>query len=201
MLVLVTGASGAGKTTAYRALDRLLEGRGAEFDQLGVPPNADTVWRQRATEIWVQRALDEPGGDLVLFGQIAPGELLAAPSATELDAVDICLLHCDPVVRRRRLLARGCASDAGADHLAFGAWMHAHTLDPRHEPEVITEHGYERMRWERWGGWEEGDARWAFEVLDTGPLTPGAVAQRLAGWIRTSLERRHEAPLSGSWCA
>lgn len=104
MLVVVTGASGSGKTTAYRALYPLLDFPSAESDQLGVPPDADTAWRQRRIETWIRLALAEPERDLVLFGGGAPGEVLAAPSAPELEAIAICLLHCDPVTRRRRLL-------------------------------------------------------------------------------------------------
>lgn len=199
MLIVVTGASGSGKTTAYGALHPLLDHPSAESDQLDVAPDADTAWRQRRIETWIGRALAEPGGDLVLFGGGAPGEVLAAPSATELDAIAICLLHCDPVTRRRRLLARGCPGDESKNHLAFGEWIHAHVRDPSHQPRVIREHGWERMRWERWASWTAGDPRWLFEVLDTSPLAPEAVAQRLLGWIRASLARRYELPLSGRW--
>lgn len=199
MLVLVTGASGSGKTTAYDALHPLLEHRCAESDQLGVPAEADTAWRQRRIETWIQRALAEPDGDLVLFGGGAPGEVLAAPSASELDAIAICLLHCDAATRRRRLLARGCRGDDSEDHLAFGEWIHAHARDPGHLPEVIREQGWARMRWERWASWTAGDPRWAFEVLDTGPLAPEAVAQSLLRWTEASFARRHEVPLSGRW--
>jgi hypothetical protein len=55
----VFGSSGSGKTAALEALRR----RGVprlelhDFDELGVPPDADTAWRQRANERWVRRAL------------------------------------------------------------------------------------------------------------------------------------------------
>ncbi len=199
MLVVVTGASGSGKTTAYGALHPLLEYPSAESDQLGVPADADTAWRQRRIETWMQRVLAEPEGDLVLFGGGAPGEVLAAPSAIELDAIAICLLHCDRVTRRRRLLARGCPGDQSEDHLAFGDWIYSHAHDPSYKPEVITEHGWEQMRWERWSTWTADDPRWSFQVLDTGPLAPDAVAHSLLKWTRAWFARRHEVPLSGHW--
>ena len=199
MLAVVTGASGSGKTTAYRALRPLLEYRCLESDELGVPPDADTAWRQRRIETCIGLALATPGGDLVLFGGGAPGEVLAAPSVTELDATAVCVLHCDPATRRRRLLARGCAGDDSRHHLAFGEWLYAHARDPTHLPEVIKEHGWERMRWERWEGWTAGDPRWSFEVLDTSSLTPEAVAQSVHAWARSSFARRHELPLGRGW--
>ncbi len=63
MLVVVTGAGGAGKSTAYRTAGPLLDAPSAEFDQIGVSPGADTAWRQRAIETWIQTALAEPGAD------------------------------------------------------------------------------------------------------------------------------------------
>ncbi len=199
MLLVVTGASGSGKTTAYRALLPVLEYRCVESDQLGVPPDADTPSRQRRIETWIRYALVEPGSDLVLFGGGAPGEVLAAPSATELDAIAVCLLHCDPATRRRRLLDRGAVGDDRHDHLAFGEWIYAHARDPTHLPQVITEDGWERMRWERWASWTAEDSRWSFEVLDTSVLTPEAVAQAVCAWAQASFARRHEVPLSGRW--
>jgi len=89
-------------------------------------------------------ALAVPGGDLVIFGQIAPGEVLAAPSAARVDAIAVCLLHCDRATRRRRLLDRGCPPGNSEDHLAFGDWMCAHAMDPSHRPEVITVPGWEQ---------------------------------------------------------
>ena len=199
MLLVVSGASGSGKTTAFRALRPALGCRSAELDQIGVPPDADTAWRQRATEAWIGAALAAPGRDLVLFGQVAPGEVLAAPSAERLDATTLCLLHCDPLTRRRRLLARGLGSDDSANHLAFGEWMQRHARDPNYRPDVIRAGGWGQMRWERWAGWSAGDPRWRFDVLDTRSITPEAMARRVLAWISTSFARRDELPLRGRW--
>lgn len=83
MLLSLTGASGVGKSTALDAIAEAFEGRPVtcvEFDSVGVPPGADTVWRHRVLERWVRRAVEEQreGRDFVLCGQVPVGELLAA---------------------------------------------------------------------------------------------------------------------------
>lgn len=60
MLLVVSGASGAGKSTALeqlRAADWGTPVECNEFDSMGVPSDADTSWRQGAIEHWVQRAV------------------------------------------------------------------------------------------------------------------------------------------------
>jgi hypothetical protein len=132
----VTGASGVGKSTTLAALAGAFAGQSVscvEFDSVGVPAGADTAWRHRVLEHWVQRALAEQraGRHLVLCGQVPVGELLAAPSADALDGIAACLLHCSPDVRRERLVARGEDPDGLHDHLAFGIGSTATHSTPR----------------------------------------------------------------------
>ena len=58
MLYLVTGASGSGKTACLNKL-RVLSADVSwhDFDDVGVPTDADKVWRQRTTEYWLKRAI------------------------------------------------------------------------------------------------------------------------------------------------
>jgi hypothetical protein len=204
LLLSVTGASGAGKSTPFEALNRAFEGQlvtCVEFDALGVPPNADTAWRHGAVERWVQRARDEQrvGRHLVLCGQVPVGELLAAPSADILDGLAACVLHCSPEVRRERLVARGDDPNAVHDHLTFGEWFHRHTLDPSYQPEVIQVPSPVAMRWDRWTEWRAGDPRWAFEVIDTDGFTREEVAARVVARAQDTLSGRRQTPLAGAW--
>jgi hypothetical protein len=204
VLLSLTGASGVGKSTALGAIAEAFEGRQVscvEFDSVGVPPGADTVWRHRVLARWVRRAAEEQreGRDFVLCGQVPVGELLAAPSADALDGIAACLLHCSPEVRRERLLARGEDSAALQDHLAFGEWFLRHTLDPTYRPDVIRVAGDVPMCWERWADWKPGDPRWAFEVIDTDALTREQTAQRAVAWARDALAGRLPTPLTGAW--
>jgi hypothetical protein len=210
VLLCVTGASGAGKSTVLDALVRALVSQPvtcAEFDSVGVPPEivrstgADgTIWRQNTIEQWTQRAVDEQraGRHLLLCGQMPAGEILAAPSAELLDGIAACLLHCSPEVRRKRLIDRGEDPEMLEAHVAFGEWFLGHLTNPAHMPEVIVVRGATRMRWDRWQHWTAGDQRWRFEVINTDSLTHRQTAEAVLAWVTDVLAVRRPS-LSGRW--
>ena len=83
-LLLVTGASGAGKSTVRQGVSAELSPE-VECIELGdvvdVPTFPDIAWRQRATETAVQRALvlQSDGRHLLLSGDpVAAGEVLGS---------------------------------------------------------------------------------------------------------------------------
>jgi hypothetical protein len=192
VLFLLFGSSAAGKTFALHALrDRVPRLAIHDFDEIGVPADADRAWRQRANEIWLRRALDyqAQGIDLLLAGQTPLGELLATPSAPLLDGISACLVDCDDETRIRRLRERGpewwarSSGDLG-DYLSWAAWMRGHAEDPRFMPEVIvSDDGLPEMGWDRWSELEAGDPRWRVRVIDTSALPVEEVAARLVEWI------------------
>jgi len=54
VLFLLFGSSAAGKTFALNVLrDRVPDLAIHDFDEIGVPSGADTPWRHRANEAWV----------------------------------------------------------------------------------------------------------------------------------------------------
>jgi hypothetical protein len=193
MFLLVTGASGAGKSTARLAAARELS---AEIDsvELGdvveIPARPTIAWRQRATETVVQRALERQadGRHLLLCGDpVAPGEVLAAPSATRLTGVAVCLLDLNPDAQTARLSRRGDDPALFVHHHAFADWMRGHARDPRHLPHVVTADAWEAMRWERWTGVDPNDGTWGVTVLDTTELSPEDVATEVVAWCRRAL--------------
>jgi hypothetical protein len=192
VLFLLFGSSGAGKTFALSALrDRVRNLVIHDFDELGVPVDADRAWRHRSNEIWLRRTLEYQarGIDLLLAGQTPLGELLATPSALLVDGISACLVDCDDETRAARLRARGEEWWARAhgeldDYLGWAAWMRRHAEDPRWLPEVIVaDDGLPEMRWDRWSGWQAGDPRWRVRVIDTSALRVEQVAFALAEWI------------------
>ncbi len=110
MIFFVGGASGSGKTAVLEPLAaRHPEIRWYDFDEGGVPPDADTAWRQRRCEQWLRTALEHQaaGMDTAISGHVIPGEVLACPSAPRISGFAFCLLDCDDVVRIDRIRARG----------------------------------------------------------------------------------------------
>src|SRR6202012_4910936 len=113
MFLLVTGASGAGKSTVRLAVAPKL-GDAVECVELGdvVPvPGAPTIaWRQRATEAVVRRALELQADErhLLLSGdRVRGGEVRPAPSADQLDGFAACLLDVNRAAQTERLALRG----------------------------------------------------------------------------------------------
>ena len=192
MLFLLFGSSAAGKSFVLDSLRQRVPGLAIhDFDEIGVPAGADTAWRHGANEEWVRRALDHQmaGTDLFLAGQTPFGELLATPSAPQLEAISACLLDCDDETRVARLRSRGpewlarTAGDLG-DYLHWADWMRGHASDPTWEPDVIRQSSTERtLVWARWSRWQAGDPRWRVRVLDTSALPVDEVADELATWI------------------
>jgi energy-coupling factor transporter ATP-binding protein EcfA2 len=155
MFMLVTGASGAGKSTVRRLIADQLSPE-VECVELGdvvtVPAFPTIAWRQRATEAVLERALALQAEDrhLLLCGDpVAAGEVIAAPSADELAGCAVCLLDVRRHARTIRLSERGDDPRLLADHQAFADWMRGHARDPEHMTHVLTTNGWEGMRWER----------------------------------------------------
>jgi hypothetical protein len=209
LLFLLFGSSAAGKTFALNQLRGRVDDLAIhDFDEIGVPPRADTAWRHGADEQWLRRALEyqSEGTDLLLAGQTPFGELLAAPSAPRLEAVSACLIDCDDQMRIARLRARGpewFARTAGEfqDYLNWAAWMRGHAADPSWRTEVIRDDATDNaMHWERLDGWRGDDRRWRVRVIDTTELPVEEVGARLLEWIAEgrALLRSGTHPLSGA---
>lgn len=195
MLLLVTGASGVGKTTVRRRLARTFRDVliSAELATLGLTPEWSLRWRHQAVELAVQRALEaqERGKHFLLCGDpVPPGELYAAPSAERLDGLAVCLLDASAEAQRERLIARGDDPALLPHHLAFAEWMRAHALDHRHRPEVLLQDAWEEMRWERWVRDDLARPPWEAHIVDTTGLRPAAVSAQVAAWIRKALSEQ-----------
>lgn len=114
-LLVVTGASGAGKTTLVRELDALkIPGVGCyEFDSVGVPSEEEMVarwgsgveWQNVATDYWVERLLrNEAEHEVaVLDGQTRPSEARAAFERSGVRIGRVVLVDCDHDERNARL--------------------------------------------------------------------------------------------------
>jgi hypothetical protein len=193
VLLLVCGSSCSGKTTVAGLVD--VGGLVVhDFDEAGVPSGAGAAWRQRTLDSWVRRAADYElaGLDVLLAGQSPLGEVLAAPSAPTVSGLSVCLLDVADEIRRTRLRGRDDTGWSSGQIEAFerwGRWHRGHAVDPTHEPEVITEAGWDAMRWDRWSEWSTPDPRWAVTTIDTSELSVPDTAAAIRIWVSASRKK------------
>lgn len=190
VLLLVTGASGVGKSTvrALVAPELAPAVECVELLMLTPMPRAMTkVWRQQTAELAVRRAveLQESGRHLLLAGDPVPAiELVAAPSAPELDAIAVCLLDASPTAQAERLTERGDPAELLVHHQAFADWMRQQARDPLHMTHVVADDSWEEMRWDRL---EQLAPVWRMHTIDTTEMSRQAVAADLVDWCRRAL--------------
>ena len=160
-LLLVFGASGAGKTAAVEALAaaRLPGVSCSHFDSIGVPTGEAMTrefgsperWQAAATARWVETLLALPSEVAVLEGQTRPSFVRPALVRLGPASAQLVLLDCAPAERARRL--------AG----------------PRGQPELAND------RMDTWAAYLRGQAdALGLPVIDTTSLSVDAVAKALA---------------------
>jgi hypothetical protein len=138
-LLCITGASGAGKTTALAALRTTIDARvlpALFFDSLGVPPEAHMHaawesprgWQKAMTWFWVQAAKNvyRTHPLVVLEGSYDPQYAIAACSANRMRHA-VVLLHAEPPVLTQRLSERGQPELATEDMASWARYLHETT--------------------------------------------------------------------------
>jgi hypothetical protein len=91
----LTGASGSGKSASLPGLQAALPTMDwRDFDEFGVPSPCPCGWRPLMTERWIQVALEnkQRGKDTSGVGGAIMGEILACPSALDIDEINVALI-------------------------------------------------------------------------------------------------------------
>ena len=189
MLLLITGASGMGKTTVRKmvAAQFAEQLESAELAEVAGPPEWSLRWRHQAVERAVQRAVhvQRCGKHFLLCGDpVPPAEVYAAPSADQLESIAVCLLDATEDSQRLRLTERGDDPALIPHHIAFAAWMRDHITNPRHRLDVVRQGGWEKMQWERSLAAMDQQQLWRSHRIDTTELDPSEVATLVTVWIR-----------------
>jgi hypothetical protein len=134
-LFVVTGASGAGKTTITGPLRRALPGCDV-FDTdiiLQVAALGWDTWRN--TWLRLAHAIALNGRVTVLCGSLLPSQLETLPARKLIGPIRFCTLDCPDTVLAGRLGRRPSwrgtsTADAIARHQRFAAWLRANMKNP-----------------------------------------------------------------------
>jgi nicotinamide riboside kinase len=162
-ILVVTGASGAGKTTLVRRVElRGIAGASFHyFDSIGVPSSEQMVagygspanWQAEMTYQWIERLARGESGLCVLDGQVRPTTVRTAFARSRVDG-HVVLLDCTREVREARL------------------------RDDRQQPELNT------LDMACWASYLRGQAdALDITVLDTSTTTIEAAAEALHAHI------------------
>jgi ABC-type cobalamin/Fe3+-siderophores transport system ATPase subunit len=190
VLLLVTGASGVGKSTVREAIEPVLSPLVECVELVDLAPKSSEMskaWRQQAAEAAVRRAIElkVSGRHLLLAGDPVPAiEIVAAPSALGLDSIAVCLLDVAPDIQGERLAERGDDLAQLLHHQAFAEWMRRQATDPLHMTHVVSDNGWGDMRWERL---DESIVTWTMHVIDTTRMTREEVSAAVLIWCRLAL--------------
>lgn len=160
-VLVVTGASGAGKTTLVRGLEaRKLPGVGCYyFDSIGVPSTevmdrefgGPEGWQKARTHEWIARLAGGSEAVAVLDGQTRPNVVISAMAQARIGRGGILLVECAVEERHRRLSG------------------------PRGQPELAT------LQMATWAAYLRGQAdALALPIIDTTDLTIPAAIEELA---------------------
>lgn len=132
MLVILTGASGSGKTTIAQVLSVRADTKSWRvwfFDSVGVPSPEQMIleygsgeeWQRHTTKRWIRRIVSEhlPGEHVLLEGQMRIAFIREALAENDIADYRILLVDCDDETRRERL-----CHDRNSPHLANETMMH-----------------------------------------------------------------------------
>lgn len=185
-IFFIGGASGSGKTAIIPALKEKLPSNFKiyDFDDIGIPENADTSWRQEATEKWLQKITSDQK-NICLLGQIVLGEILACPTANELEKINYCLLDVDDFERIQRIRLRGSEKEATQEMLNWASWLRMHTKDPQWTQNAIKESAWKNMNFSIWENMYQWPVKVESYTLNTTKQTIPQTAHNLNTWIQS----------------
>lgn len=135
-LIILTGASGSGKTAIAQAIARDHARRLAvyHFDSIGVPSldamvrdhGSPEAWQRDKTIEWLEQLVPQAqkGRGVLFEGQMRPSFVIEAAAAARIDDYRLILIDCDDATRTHRLSAeRGQPELADANMMNWAAYL------------------------------------------------------------------------------
>lgn len=183
MIYFVVGASGVGKSTLLPLLrENHRDIFFHDFDDIGVPENADKRWRQQSTNAWLERGAQEDQNTCVLGGAV-PGEIISTPFyINHKPDISLCLLDCNDEVRYQRLLNRA-SYGPNQDIMNWGCWLRLHAKHPKWEPHVIMDECWNEMHFEKMLDLDAWCAPFDINIIDNSGDMPDETAETLSKWL------------------
>lgn len=110
-LFLITGVNGIGKSSVISHLKRKLDSASFavhDFDERGVPDNADREWRKTETAHWMSLAMQNTNKNVstIVCGFMKAGDItFASQGITDL-IISVCVLDASPETISKRIASR-----------------------------------------------------------------------------------------------
>ncbi len=135
-IFFITGTSGSGKSTLTTLLQKTLSTNFFsvhDFDEVGVPENADALWRQKTTNFWITKAIEnaKQNRSTVICGVVVPTEILNSPSKQNIP-ISFGFIHIDENIIRSRLQARGWNEQLIHNNITWAQHLEKDVLNQQH---------------------------------------------------------------------
>jgi adenylate kinase family enzyme len=144
-LYFITGASGAGKTTAVENLEKknLPNIKTFYFDNAGVPSEEEMIekygsgenWQKETTKNWVKEIVVKhlDNFDVILDGQMRISFIEEACKEYRLQNYEIILIDCSNEERKKRLESRNQSWLYNEDMVNWSKYLRDETLKGKHK--------------------------------------------------------------------
>ena len=172
-IYFVIGVNGVGKSTLIPHLETALNNESYEvhdFDERGVPSNADREWRKTETMYWAQlgKENETKGISTIICGYSKPAEIKAAEEVIGVP-IAVCLLDANPAIIRERLTNR---------HTDEKKVEELYRMTGKTPEKFIEDNIWVSTQF------RDTSKEAGYYVLDTSDLTPEQVAQDVVVWLK-----------------
>jgi dephospho-CoA kinase len=139
-IYFIIGASGAGKTTAVKNIEKTNPNdfQYCYFDSVGVPSEKDMIekfgsgenWQKINTNYWVKKMKDEylAVKPAILDGQTRPSFIEEACKENNIVSYEVILFDCTEEVRKQRLINRGHPELANDQMMNWAKYLREESL-------------------------------------------------------------------------
>jgi len=136
-IFFITGTSGSGKTTLMNQLKKTLPSCHYviyDFDENGVPENADKKWRVNTTKLWLNKAQENYGQQkiTIICGVSVPSEVNGIIDSNQLSFLPYFgFIKVEDMIIKKRLKKRGWDEQLINDNLNWAKHLEKETVQQK----------------------------------------------------------------------